>query len=274
MRIDLHTHSDRSDGTDSPAELITKAKTAGLDVVALTDHDSTEGWKEATKTAAHVDIELVRGIEISTKLDGKSIHLLGYEFDPTNKPLVTELKRVLDGRNSRLPATLERLRALGIEIDAKDVRRHSTNAAAMGRPHVADALVELGVVKNRDEAFDRYLTPGKPAYVDRYAADLPTAIGLVKAAGGRAVIAHPWSRGSHRVLTRARIGALRDVGLDGLEVDHNDHSAEDRAALRQIARELGLIRTGSSDYHGTGKIGFDLGCNLTARDQYDRLLTR
>jgi predicted metal-dependent phosphoesterase TrpH len=272
VRIDLHTHSDRSDGTDSPTELINNAKAAGLGVVALTDHDSTEGWKEAEKAAARADIILVRGIEISTKLDGKSIHLLGYEFDPTNKPLVTELKRVLDGRNSRLPATLERLRALGIDIDAKDVRRHSTNAAAMGRPHVADALIELGVVKNRDEAFDRYLTPGKPAYVDRYAADLPTAIGLLKAAGGRAVIAHPWSRGSHRVLTHDRIGALKDAGLDGLEVDHNDHSEEDRAALRQIAREFDLVRTGSSDYHGTGKIGFDLGCNLTARDQYERLL--
>jgi predicted metal-dependent phosphoesterase TrpH len=274
VRIDLHTHSDRSDGTDSPTELINNAKAAGLDVVALTDHDSTEGWKGASKAATRAGIELVHGIEISTKLDGKSIHLLGYEFDPVNKALVVELKRVLDGRNSRLPATLERLRSLGIEIEAKDVKRWATNAAAMGRPHVADALVELGVVKNRDEAFDRYLTPGRPAYVDRYAADLPTAIGLVKDAGGRTVIAHPWSRGSHRVLTHDRIGSLKDVGLDGLEVDHNDHSEEDRAALRQIAREFDLVRTGSSDYHGTGKIGFDLGCNLTARDQYERLLKR
>jgi predicted metal-dependent phosphoesterase TrpH len=274
VRIDLHTHSNRSDGTDSPTELINNAKVAGLDVIALTDHDSTEGWKEAGKAAARAGIELVRGIEVSTKLDGKSIHLLGYAFDPTNKPLLTELKRVLDGRNSRLPATLERLRGLGIEIETKDVKRWATHAAAMGRPHVADALIELGVVKNRDEAFDRYLTPGKPAYVDRYAADLPTAIGLIKSAGGRTVIAHPWSRGSHRVLTHDRIGALKDVGLDGLEVDHNDHSEEDRAALRQIARKFELVRTGSSDYHGTGKIGFDLGCNLTALDQFERLLSR
>ncbi len=274
VRIDLHTHSNRSDGTDSPTELIQNAKAAGLDVVAITDHDSTEGWKEARKIAARVDIVLVPGIEISTRLGGKSIHLLGYEFDPTNEPLVAELKLVLDGRNSRLLATLDRLRGLGIEIEEKDVQRCSTNAAAMGRPHVADALVELGVVKNRDEAFDRYLMPGKSAYVDRYAADLPTAIGLIKAAGGQAVIAHPWSRGGHRVLTHDRIGVLKDAGLDGLEVDHNDHSEEDRAALRQIAREFGLVRTGSSDYHGTGKIGFNLGCNLTARDQYQLLFTR
>lgn len=271
MTIDLHTHSNKSDGTDSPNELIQNAVATGLTVVALTDHDSTEGWAEATGVAKGADIELIKGIEISTKLDGKSIHLLGYEFDPTNKPLLVELGKVLDGRNSRLPATLERLRGLGIDIDAKDVRRHSANAAAMGRPHVADALVELGVVANRDEAFAQYLTPGKPAYVDRYAADLETAIELVSAAGGRTVLAHPWSRGSKRVLTKSRIASLKEVGLDGLEVDHNDHDQEDRATLGQIARELDLVRTGSSDYHGTGKIGFDLGCNTTARDQFDRL---
>ncbi len=271
MSIDLHTHSNKSDGTDSPTELVRNAAAAGLEVVALTDHDSTEGWAEADSVAERADIQLIKGIEISTKLDGKSIHLLGYEFDPTNEGLLVELGKVLDGRNSRLPATLERLRGLGIDIDAKDVRRHSANAAAMGRPHVADALVELGVVANRDEAFAEYLSPGKPAYVDRYAADLETAIGLVSAAGGRTVLAHPWSRGSKRVLTKSRIASLKEAGLDGLEVDHNDHDQEDRAALGQIARELDLVRTGSSDYHGTGKIGFDLGCNTTARDQLDRL---
>ncbi len=271
VTIDLHTHSNRSDGTDSPEELIHNAVVAGLEVVALTDHDSTEGWAEAAAAAEHVDIRLIRGIEISTKLAGKSVHLLGYEFNPDDAPLLTELGKVLDGRNSRLPATLERLRSLGIDIDAKDVRRHSVNAAAMGRPHVADALVELGIVANRDEAFEHYLSPGKPAYVDRYAADLVTAIQLVKAAGGRTVLAHPWSRGSKRVLPMAQIAELREVGLDGLEVDHNDHSPDDRRQLEGIARELDLARTGSSDYHGTGKIGFDLGCNTTAREQLDRL---
>lgn len=272
MKIDLHTHTNRSDGTDSPTELMENAKAAGLDVIAITDHDSTEGWKEADKAAKRVGITLVHGIEISTKLGPKSVHLLGYEFDPRHEPLAIELRKIIDGRNSRLPATLERLRGLGIDIHADDVRARSTNAAAMGRPHVADALIELGVVTNRDEAFERYLTPGKPAYVDRYAADLPTAIGLVKAAGGKAVLAHPWSRGSHRVLTRDRIGLLAEQGLDGLEVDHNDHTAEDRAALRLIAREFGLVHTGSSDYHGTGKVDFPLGSNTTEPEQYDRLL--
>ncbi len=272
MTIDLHTHSNRSDGTDSPAELMANAKAAGLEVVALTDHDSTEGWAEAEKVADHCDIRLVKGIEISTRCDGKSIHLLGYGFDPHDEALHTELGKVLEGRNSRLPGTLERLRGLGIAIDEDDVRKHSTNAAALGRPHVADALVELGVVANRDEAFARFLMPGKPAYVDRYAADLEQAIGLVKGAGGKTVLAHPWSRGSKRVLTPSRLASLMDAGLDGIEVDHNDHDAQDRAELAQIARELDLIHTGSSDYHGTGKIDFDLGCNTTAPHQLERLL--
>jgi len=272
VRIDLHTHSNRSDGTDSPTELIENAKATGLDVVAITDHDCTEGWREASEAAERVGIELVKGIEISCLLAGKSIHLLGYEFDPDNGPLVEELKRVIDGRNSRLPATLERLRGLGIDIEAEDVRRWSGNAAAMGRPHVADALVELGVVANRDEAFDRYLMPGKPAYVDRYAADLYKAIGLVNGAGGVAVIAHPWSRGSHKVLTVKTFPELKEAGLAGIEVDHNDHDAATRVSLREIARELDLVPTGSSDYHGTGKIDFDLGCNTTPREQFERLL--
>lgn len=274
MRIDLHTHSNRSDGTDSPTELIENAKAAGLDVVALTDHDCTDGWREASKAAKRVGIELVKGIEISCLLDGKSIHLLGYEFDPNNRPLVAELTRVIDGRNSRLPATLERLRGLGIEIEVEDVRRWSGNAAAMGRPHVADALIELGVVVNRDEAFDRFLMPGKPAYVDRYAADLFETIGLLNAAGGVAVIAHPWSRGSHKVLTTSMFSKLREAGLSGIEIDHNDHDQEDRALLRQIARELDFVQTGSSDYHGTGKIDFDLGCNTTTYDQFQKLRGR
>lgn len=274
MRIDLHTHSNRSDGTDSPAELIEKAKATGLDVVALTDHDATEGWREASRAARRVGIRLVKGMEMSCRLEGKSIHLLGYDFDPANRPLLAELKHVIDGRNSRLPTTLERLRGVGIAIEEQDVRRWSGKASSLGRPHVADALVELGVVADRDEAFDKYLMPGRPGYVDRYATDLFEAIGLINAAGGVAVIAHPWARGSHRVLTPTRIGELRDAGLKGIEVDHNDHDAEARASLRQIARDFGLVQTGSSDYHGLGKIDFDLGCNTTAPDQFEALLER
>lgn len=274
MLIDLHTHSNRSDGTDTPTELIENAKAAGLDVVAITDHDCTDGWREASEAAERVGIVLVKGIEISCRLDGKSVHLLGYEPDPDNGPLVEELGRVIEGRNARLPAIIERLRGLGIDIHSEDVLRWSGNAAATGRPHVADALIELGVVANRDEAFDRFLMPGKPAYVDRYATDLYEAIGLVNDAGGVAVVAHPWSRESRKVLTADRFRKLKEAGLAGIEVGHEDHDDEARASLRQIARELDLAETGSSDYHGTGKIDFELGCNKTPLRQYELLLHR
>jgi predicted metal-dependent phosphoesterase TrpH len=272
VRIDLHTHSDRSDGTDSPTELIENAARAGLDVVALTDHDATVGWDEAQQAADRVGVRLVKGLEISTELHGKSVHLLGYEVDPTHGPLLAELQRVLDGRDNRLPLILENLGRLGIDLTAEDVARWSGNAAASGRPHVADALVEKGVVANRDEAFDRLLKPGRPAYVNRYAAPLHEAVRLVQDAGGVAVVAHPWSRGSDRVMTPEAIAELAGLGLAGLEVDHNDHTPEQRERLRAIAAELDLAVTGSSDYHGTGKIDFPLGCHTTAPEQLERLL--
>ncbi len=273
MRIDLHTHTNRSDGTDSPADLVRHAHEAGIDVLGLTDHDTTEGWSEAAEAARQTGVRLVRGIEISTRYAGAGVHLLAYLPDPDHPGLVAELDRVLDGRNSRLPAILERLDALGIDIAASDVRRLAGDAAALGRPHVADALVERGVVQNRDEAFARFLGPGGPAYVDRYAADLVATIGLVTAAGGVSVIAHPWAgRHDHQALDEAGLDALKAAGLAGVEVDHQDHDTAARAELHRLAHRLDLVATGSSDYHGTGKIDHDLACNHTAPEQLDRLL--
>ena len=273
MRIDLHTHSHRSDGTESPAELVRRAHDAGLDVLGLTDHDTTEGWDEAEGVAERVGITLVRGIEVSCSFSGYGVHLLAYLPDPTHPRLAAELQRVLDGRNSRLPATLERLRAIGIDIDVHDVRRVAGDTAATGRPHVADALVDLGVVRDRNEAFNTYLGPQGPAYVHRYAADLEEMIGIVADAGGVTVLAHPWaSRHDHSALDAEGIAHLRDAGLAGLEVDHEDHTPAKREALRGLARELALVVTGSSDYHGTGKLDHELGCNTTAPDQLERLL--
>jgi predicted metal-dependent phosphoesterase TrpH len=273
VRIDLHTHSDRSDGTDTPAELVRHAHDRGIDVLALTDHDTTEGWDEAADVAERLGVTLVRGIEISARHDGDSVHLLAYLPDPTHPGLVAELDRVLDGRNSRLPAILAKLRGLGIDIEADDVRRLAGDAAAMGRPHVADALVEKGVVADRDEAFARFLGPRGPAYVDRYAADLTTMIRIVAEAGGVTVIAHPWARRySHHGLHREGLALLREAGLAGIEVDHQDHPPETRAELRALAAELDLVATGSSDYHGVGKTDHDLGCNTTAPEQLERLL--
>ena len=162
MRIDLHTHSDRSDGTDTPAELVRRAALEGVDVLAITDHDTTEGWQQATDVAERVGVRLVRGLEVSCRFEWAGVHLLAYLPDPDYPPLVEELARVLDGRNSRLPAILERLRHLGIDIDARDVRRLAGDAAALGRPHVADALVEAGVVASRDEAFAQAARPRRP----------------------------------------------------------------------------------------------------------------
>ena len=272
MRIDLHSHSRASDGTQSPEELVRAASAAGLDVLALTDHDTAEGWAEAERTARQVGLTLVRGMEISARHRGRGVHLLAYLPDPTYPPLADELGLVLDGRSARLPAMLERLREHGIDIHADDVHRVAGETAATGRPHVADALVALGVVRDRDEAFARYLSPGRPAYANRHAAALVPMIGTVAEAGGVTVIAHPWGRHAEPTLGEAVLADLQQAGLAGIEVDHQDHPRAARERLRAIARNLGLVVTGSSDHHGTGKVDHELGCNTTAPEEYHRLL--
>jgi predicted metal-dependent phosphoesterase TrpH len=275
VRIDLHTHSRVSDGTEAPGDLVRAAAAAGLDVVALTDHDITTGWDEAAAAAEQVGIALVRGIEISTRFRGSGVHLLAYLPDPADPALVGELQRILEGRDDRVPAMLARLRALGIPGATEEALAEVTvNAGATGRPHVADLLVRLGVVADRDQAFEEYLSQGRPAYVDRYAADLLRMIGLVVAARGVPVVAHPWGRGSADVLDPAAFAVLAEAGLFGIEVDHLDHDERQREELRAIAAGLGLVVTGSSDHHGTGKVDHDLGVETTAPDQLERILAR
>lgn len=278
MRIDLHTHSRVSDGTESPAALVRAAGAAGLDVVALTDHDTADGWDEAAAAARDAGIELVPGIEVSTRHDGSwgtaGVHLLAYLVDPTYQPLADELRHVLEGRQARVPTMVSRLNELGVSITLADVAAASADASATGRPHVADALVTLGVAADRTEAFDRYLGWGRPAYVDRYAAPLVDTIRHVAAAGGVSVIAHPWGRSRRQRPDEADLAELREAGLTGIEVDHQGHGPEARDRLRAIARNLDLVVTGSSDYHGAGKTDHDLGCNTTDPEQYARLLDR
>jgi 3',5'-nucleoside bisphosphate phosphatase len=273
VRIDLHTHSRASDGTQTPGELVRAASAAGIDVLGLTDHDTADGWDEAVEAAIDAGITLVRGMEISTRHEGgRGVHLLAYLPDPTYPPLVAELVRILDGRDERVPMMLRKLRECGIEIDAADVRRAAGAAAATGRPHVADALVELGAVRDREEAFARYLSAGRPASADRYAATLAEMVDIVAGAGGVSVIAHPWGRHERTSLDEPALAELADRGLAGIEVDHQDHDQPARRDLRAIARNLGLVATGSSDHHGTGKTGHDLACNTTDPDEFARLL--
>ncbi|TCC60402.1 PHP domain-containing protein [Kribbella pittospori] len=273
MRIDLHTHSNRSDGTDPVDVLIAHAQQAGLDVIALTDHDTADGWTDGRRAAEQLEIGFVPGIEISCKLRGISVHLLGYLLDPSQPELAEELRIVRDGRTDRIPSIVARLNSIGVSLTVDEVLAQATGTPSVGRPHVADALVANGTVANRGEAFDRYLADGRAGHVSHYAIEPGRAIDLVRAAGGVPVIAHPWGRSSYKVMTQDTIAALvADHGLAGIEVDHQDHSAESRTTLHRIADELGIIATGSSDHHGAGKIDHELGVNSTEPEQFERLL--
>lgn len=272
MRIDLHTHSSISDGTDLPEILVRNAAAAGLDVIALTDHDTFDGWDAAFAAGRDRGLTVVGGVEISTGLRGAAVHLLGYLPDPNFGPLVAELERLRAHRNGRLTTIIERLSRIGVHLTQQDVLAVASRASSLGRPHVADALVARGYVRNRGEAFDNWLAEGGPAFVPKYAPSTAEAIALVRRAGGVAVLAHPWGRSSRRVLTPSALEELAGAGLAGLEVDHDDHDQADRDELRALAAHLGLIVTGSSDHHGTGKIGHELGRYTTDPEQYERLL--
>ncbi|WP_405857319.1 PHP domain-containing protein [Streptomyces sp. NBC_00090] len=252
MRIDLHTHSTASDGTDSPAELVRNAAAAGLDVVALTDHDTTRGHAEAIR-ALPEGLTLVTGAELSCRVDGVGLHMLAYLFDPEEPALLAERELVRDDRVPRARAMVGKLQELGVPVTWEQVARIAGDGS-LGRPHVAEALVELGVVPDVSGAFTpEWLADGGRAYVEKHELDPVEAIRLVKAAGGVTVFAHPLAVKRGEVVSEAAIARLADAGLDGIEVDHMDHDEATRARLRGLAKELGLLATGSSDYHGSRK---------------------
>ncbi len=270
--IDLHTHSSVSDGTDTPAELVRAAVEANLSVIALVDHDTFAGLPEARAAGARLGVEVLGGIELSTMHGPHSVHLLGYGCDPKQPDLAAELELIQRSREERVPRMAQRLAELGMPITAADIESQAAGVS-VGRPHVADALVAHGYVANRNEAFDRYLYDGGPAYIGRYAPSLARGIELIRGAGGAAVVAHPWGRGGRRHLTFSTLEALaHGSGLDGIEVDHNDHDPESRTELRTFAAEVGLLATGGSDYHGTGKLNHPLGCHTTAPEVYKALV--
>jgi predicted metal-dependent phosphoesterase TrpH len=262
VRIDLHTHSTASDGTEDPAEVIAAAARAGLDVVALTDHDTSRGWAEAATAAAAHGVTLVRGMEISCSRDGVSIHLLAYLPDPDHPDLVAELEMARESRVTRLERMVEKLAADGIPITMDGVREQVAIGATLGRPHIADALVASGVVADRDEAFGNLLHNRSRYYVTHYAPDPVRAVRIVRQAGGVPVMAHPFAVARGRTATEGTIEEMARAGLAGLEAQHRDHDAASRRRAVALADRLGLFVTGSSDYHGTGKEN-RLGENLT-----------
>ncbi|MDX3691206.1 PHP domain-containing protein [Streptomyces europaeiscabiei] len=252
MRIDLHCHSTASDGTDTPAELVRKAGAAGLDVVALTDHDTTRGHAEAI-AALPEGLTLVTGAELSCRLDGIGLHMLAYLFDPEESELLAERELVRDDRVPRARGMIAKLNELGVPVTWEQVAGIAAGGS-VGRPHVATALVELGVVPTVSDAFtEQWLADGGRAYVEKHETDPFEAIRLIKGAGGVAVLAHPAAVKRGRTLPESAIAELAAAGLDGIEVDHMEHDTATRARLRGLAKELGLLATGSSDYHGSRK---------------------
>ncbi|HEY5833717.1 PHP domain-containing protein [Streptomyces sp.] len=256
MRIDLHTHSTASDGTDTPAELVRNAAAAGLDVVALTDHDTVGGYGEATGALRELGapLTLVTGAELSCRVQGISMHMLAYLFDPDEPELYRERELVRDDRVPRARAMVAKLQELGVPVTWERVARIAGDGS-VGRPHIATAMVESGVVGSVSEAFTtQWLANDGRAYVAKHELDPFEAVRLVKAAGGVTVFAHPGAHKRGRTVPDEVTVQLAAAGLDGIEVDHMDHDGATRARLRGLAAELGLLVTGSSDYHGSRKV--------------------
>lgn len=273
MVIDLHTHTNFSDGTDTPTELINKALAAGITTIGLTDHDSIGGWQEATN-ALRGGISLVPGAEISCQTtDGISVHILGLLFDSNNSQLMDTLEKTRENRHGRMEKIIARINEAGIDISMADVLEQLSDGATLGRPHLADALVKKGVVASRDEAFSQMLHNNSKYYVSHYSPSPEDAIKLIKAAGGVSVIAHPMASHRGRIISLSTFGSLITAGLDGIEVDHRDHSPDEKAQLITLAKESNLVMTGASDYHGNGKLN-QLGEYITEPSQWEKLEAR
>lgn len=273
----MHTHSTASDGTDSPAELIAKAVATGIDTLAVTDHDTTGGWGSAVQAVQQLDTSftLVRGTEFSCAYfapDGQrtGLHLLGYLFDPDAEDLKAERARLRDNRLGRGEKIVQNLIAAGYPITWDRVVEIA-QGGSVGRPHLGRALVEAGVVTSVNEAFTDLLSSSSPYYVPKQDMAVLDAIELIRRAGGVPVIAHAWARKRGKVLAPDVLAQLVESGMLGIEVDHPDHAPEDRQGLRDLANDLGVLATGSSDYHGTNKT-IRLAAETTSRQSFERLV--
>ena len=252
--IDLHTHSLASDGTDTPGELINKAHARGISVLGLMDHDTVAGWDEAI-SYLRPGMSLVLGSEISCQtLDGTSVHMLGMLFDRENSALAEVLSTIRDNRLTRMNRIIGRLNEAGFEITIEDVLAQLAPGATLGRPHLADALIAKKIVASRDEAFTELLHNNSKYYISHYSPTPEDAIKLIKQAGGVAVIAHPLASLRGRTVSIDSFKSMVEAGLDGIEISHRDQSEDERQLLREIVEQYDIIATGSSDYHGNGKL--------------------
>ncbi len=266
----MHAHSSVSDGTDAPAGLVAAAHAAGLDAVAITDHDSTGGWAEAMEAARALGVVLVPGMEVSCRTpEGISVHVLSYLHDPTHPGLLEEITKSKDARLSRAEHMVSLL-AEDYPLSWDDVTHHVAPGATVGRPHIADALVAAGIVGDRSEAFATILSSRSRYFVQHYAPEPALAVELVRAAGGVPVFAHPVAEARGRTVGEATYHAMIDAGLAGLEVYHRDNPEARRPFLLDLARRYGLLVTGSSDYHGSGKVN-RLGENTTPMEALEEI---
>jgi predicted metal-dependent phosphoesterase TrpH len=252
--IDLHTHSLASDGTDTPGELVNKALATGLTKIALTDHDTLAGWDEAINFL-RPGLDLILGSEISCQTDdGISVHMLGLLFDPENQALLEMLEQTRDNRVGRMEKIISRLNEAGIEISMAEVMAQVAEGATLGRPHLADALIAKKFVKDREEAFSELLHNNSKFYISHYSPTPEAVIKQIKQAGGVAVIAHPLASLRGQTITVESFESMVSAGLDGIEVSHRDHTIEQQSLLSDIVKDFNLVATGSSDYHGNGKL--------------------
>jgi predicted metal-dependent phosphoesterase TrpH len=274
LRIDLHAHSTASDGTLDPSDLVHAAAQAGLDVLALTDHDTTAGWERA-RAALPPGLTLVPGCELSCRMPTAqgpiSLHLLAYLFDPDEPRLAAARRRLRDARDARAAQIIDKLQADGHPV-TRDLVDRLAGGGPIGRPHIAAALVELRLVRDLDEAFTpAWVGPGGRYRVPRYELDAAEAIQLVAAAGGVSVFAHPYAARRGAIVGTDDIETLARAGLTGVEAEHPDHFPEEAAELRRLGHDLGLVVTGASDFHGAGRPQ-GLGAALTDPDAYERLV--
>jgi predicted metal-dependent phosphoesterase TrpH len=269
---DLHTHSTVSDGTATPAENVALARARGLEGIAVTDHDTIDGCGEALAAASDSALRIVPGGELSAEHEGASLHVLGYWVDPVHEGLRAELRRLHDTRFRRGEMIVEKLQALGHDISFERVRRIAGDDL-IARPHIAQAMVETGIVATERDAFDSYISDDGPAYVPKHALAPLDALSLIRVAGGACVLAHPgmW-RGADSV-PDVLIEEMAAGGMAGIEVDHPDQDEEQRARYRVMAERLSLVATGASDCHGA-RYDFRLGSETTPSELVDELRRR